>query len=111
MKKYEIVKSKEKFNYIIKKGNKINNDCFNVFIEKNNLPYSSYGIAVSKKIGNAVMQNKIKRQIRNMIDNNKNLFPKGYNYIIMVKRTYCDFKFLELENKLNMLIRKVKDEK
>jgi len=68
MKKINIVKKNIEFNNIINNGKKFNSDIFYVYIIDNNLKYNRFGISVSKKIGNAVIRNKYKRRIKDIID-------------------------------------------
>lgn len=68
MKKINIVKKNLEFNNIIEKGKKYQNDAFYIYIMDNELGINRYGIAISKKIGNAVVRNKYKRQIKDIID-------------------------------------------
>ena len=68
-------------------------------------------IAVSKKQGNSVERNKIKRQLRNIIDINKNLFKKHFNYIIMIRKDYNNLSFNEKVKELESLLRKEQNEK
>ena len=86
MKRYEMVKSHEEFNEIINKGNKIKGKYVYIFSKEKEYPKPNYGIAVGKKLGNAVVRNKFKRQFRNIVDNNRFLFKNNHNYIIMIKK-------------------------
>ena len=52
-------------------------------------------------------RNRIKRQIRNIIDNNKMLFQKQYRYIIMVKNACNNKTFEELNKNLTSLIKEI----
>ena len=70
MKKQEILKKSYDFENIINKNNCTKNKYFSIFYNKNDIK-NIYGISVPKKIGNAVLRNKIKRQIKSIIDNNK----------------------------------------
>ena len=85
MKKTERVKSNILFNEIIQDGTKVSNEFFTIFFknkeDKNNL----YGIAAPKRVGNAVIRNKLKRQTRELIDAEKKLFKNNRNYIIIIK--------------------------
>lgn len=111
MKKYEIVKSHEQFNEVINKGNKISNKYFIIFSLAKEDKKPQFGIAVGKKVGNAVVRNKFKRQIRNIIDNNKFLFKNNRNYIIMIKKECLNVSYNLLEQNLINLIRKDQNEK
>lgn len=108
MKKYEVVRSNILFNEIINKGEKISNKHFIIFSLGKDTIKPCFGVAVGTKIGNAVARNKIKRQVRVMIENNKKLFQISYNYIIMVKRDYNSLNYNEMEKSFISLIEKGK---
>ena len=109
MKKRDIVKSNILFNDIINKGKRNSNKYFVLCSVKKEEEKNNYGIAVGKKVGNAVTRNKIKRQIRNIVDNNKNLFPNFHNYIIICKKEVLNLSFQEMNDELVKLIKKGDD--
>ena len=108
MKKKFIVKKKEEFNDIIRNSKYIKNDYFVIYIKKNNYNYNRFGIAISTKIGKAVFRNKIKRRIRNIIEENNLLFKKSYDYIIMIKRGKINYNYDILNNELKKLLNEEK---
>ena len=85
---------------------KIKNSFYNIYIRKSDLQLARFGIAVGKKLGNAVARNKIKRRMRNILTNQKKLFSKGYDYIIIMKEKTKLLKYEELNEKLNDLLKK-----
>lgn len=105
MKKFEIVKEHYEFDNIINEGKSIGNKVFSIYFLKHDEEYPKFGIAVGKKIGNAVTRNKYKRIIRNIVDNNKLLFKKDYDYIIIIKRKCLDLSFKELNDNLSELVK------
>ena len=105
MKKFEIVKEHYEFDNIINKGKSIGNKVFSIYFLNHDEEYPKFGIAVGKKIGNAVTRNKYKRIIRNIVDNNKLLFKKDYDYIIIIKRKCLDLSFKELNDNLSELVK------
>lgn len=105
MKKFEIVKEHYEFDNIINKGKSIGNKVFSIYFLKHDEEHPKFGIAVGKKIGNAVTRNKYKRIIRNIVDNNKLLFKKDYDYIIIIKRKCLDLSFKELNDNLSELVK------
>ncbi len=100
MKRYEMIKSQNIFNELITKGKFNKNKYFVVYYEKNDTDKTNFGIAISKKYGTAVERNNIKRKVRSIIDNNRNLFQKGYNYIIMIRKDCKKRAFQDLNEKL-----------
>ena len=106
MKRYEMVKSHEDFNNIINNGQKLKGKYFLLFAYPKNEKRCKFGIGVGKSLGNAVVRNKYKRIVRNIIDTNKFLFKNSYNYIIIIKKEALGVKYQELESSLKNLIRK-----
>ena len=111
MKKINIVKSNEDFNRIIRNYKPYKYNDFLLYIEYNKENIYHFGFSVGKKIGNAVTRNKIKRQLKSILD--KIDFKKGFNCIIIVKKGILSKTFTEMQNDLNVLIEKtnIKKEK
>ena len=78
-----------------------------IYKERKSNDVYKFGISVSKKIGNAVVRNKLKRQIKNIID--KKCYENSFNCIIILRKgileksfsemsedLYCAFKILKL---------------
>lgn len=108
MKKYETIKKKEEFNNFIKYSKYIKSPNFIIYIRKALYTYPRFGIAISKKVGNAVKRNKLKRQIREIISLNKDIFPKDKDYIIMIKKSCIELPFQNMNNDLIKLIEEIK---
>ena len=106
MKKYEVVKKNDEFNDIINTGKSLKNYFYHIYYKDGDMPFPKFGIAVSKKYGNAVERNKVKRQVRSLLDQNKNLFSNGKNYIIMVRKGVKDLAYSEMEKNLVSLLQK-----
>lgn len=106
-----MVKKHEDFNNIINKGTKTVSNYFIVFKLAKDFVKPNFGIAIGKKVGNAVLRNKLKRQMRNIIDNNRLLFENYYNYIIMIKKGASFISYKELESEFRNIFRKDQNEK
>lgn len=107
MKKKNIVKENRDFSRIINCGKKCWNDTYSIYYDSNTYGDYRFGISVSKKIGNAVVRNKIKRQLRNIIDKYKNIYPKDKDYIIIVRKNYINLDFSLADKKYIELINKI----
>lgn len=106
MKKYEIVKENTLFNEIINNGNYLKSKYYSIYYKDSNDDFPKFGIAVSKSLGKAVVRNKIKRQLRMIIDNNKKMFQNKKNYIIMVRKNILNISYQDMEKYLKELIEK-----
>ena len=106
MNKEKIIKKSEEFTSIIKNNQSVKSKYFSIYYvvsEKNH-----YGITLPKKIGNATLRNKIKRQIKNIIYHNEKDIQEGYNYVIIIKEAVKKLNYQEIEKELLYIIRKVK---
>ena len=106
MKRYEMVKKHEDFNTIINTGKKVSNKYMIIFSKEKTFLKPNFGIAVGKKIGNAVMRNKMKRIFRNLVDNNRLLFKNYHNYIIMIKKEAINTSYQTLDEAMKKILKK-----
>lgn len=97
----ERLKSPREFSVVYSQGR----PCFGRFIVVSVLPtgreVSRVGFAVSKKIGNAVTRNKVKRRLRAIMQKVDLQVETGFDLIIGAKRTITTASFLEIEKDLN----------
>ena len=107
MKKINVVKRNDEFNLIMNKGQCIKNKYFVLYTKNNNLDIYRFGISVGKKVCNAVNRNKLKRQVRNILDYHKNLYSKSKDYIIIVRKSSLNEEYNILERNLVELLEKM----
>ena len=67
---------------------------------------TKYGITVSKKIGNAVKRNYVKRVIRSIIRNNWKELKKDLQVEIIPKKGFLETEYTSIENDIKNLIKK-----
>ena len=84
-------------------GKKITNKYLTIFFKKlsdKNRKKLNLSIITKKKIGNAVLRNKIKRRLKNiMIDALKKInLNLNYSYLLIAKKTVCDDNFEKIKN-------------
>ena len=111
MKRSETIKDKKLFTNIIKTGKYRKNKYIVIYNKERKDDNLFFGIAISNKLGKAHIRNKVKRQIRYIIDNNRNLFKKGNNYIIMVRKNSNNIIFSDLENSIINILKDNKGDK
>jgi ribonuclease P protein component len=85
LKKKERIHKKEEFLQILREGERYKTKHFKVMIKENHLDRVRLGLIVSKKIGNAVKRNSIKRLLREFFRINKSFFPLGSDILFIAK--------------------------
>ncbi|MGL4335914.1 MAG: ribonuclease P protein component [Turicibacter sp.] len=105
-KRYRVKKSKE-IEHIMRKGRSKSTPYFIVYkIQKVENKNFRVAISVGKKIGNAVTRNKVKRYIRNVMNNNKENINETYDYFIIARKGVADLDHDTFTKNLESLLRK-----
>ncbi|PLT29502.1 ribonuclease P protein component [Peribacillus deserti] len=101
MKKKLRIKKNEEFQTVFQKGKSVANRQFVIYIlEKSNQDYFRIGLSISKKIGNAVVRNQIKRYIRQAFLEIKEDIIPGRDYVIIARKPAADLNFFEVKSSL-----------
>lgn len=98
MNKKYVLKRNEDILLVIKTGIKKVYNHFIIYKKKNELTNSRFCISVNKKIGNAVIRNRLKRQVRDIIM--KNMVTKSEDYVIILSSSFKELPFLEKKNEI-----------
>jgi ribonuclease P protein component len=108
MKKYtyrklERITNRSRFQTIYKQGVWRSSKNFTVVTWGNDEGQKRLGITVTKKTGNAVKRNRIKRLIREFFRLHKNLFPAGCDVVVMAKKNMPPLTFKKVCSELTEL--------
>ena len=92
-------KLKKRYQFLnLRNCSKTVHSSFAIFNIKKNLDNNpKYGITVSKKIGNAVKRNYVKRILRSIIISNWKIIEKSINFEIIPKKNIFNHSFAEIE--------------
>jgi len=105
MNKEKILRKSEDFSNIISTGKNYKNKYFSIYYKESNT--TLFGITVPKKVGVAVIRNRLKRQVKNIISNNEKYIQSNYNYVIIIKEPTLNLNYEGLSYNLLDLIKKV----
>ena len=75
------LKKEKEFSKVYQKGQKKHTKYVIIIFLNNNLNEKRFGFVASKKTGNAVKRNRIKRLFREVVRLNYNKFKENYDYI------------------------------
>jgi ribonuclease P protein component len=70
---------------------------------------SRFGISVKKALGGAVVRNRIKRRIREILRRNRTEIPTGWDIVIHPRTTVAHAAFAPLEAELVRLLRSIQN--
>lgn len=110
MKKDKRVKKSEEFTKIIKNKKFFASPSIVLYTKRRSEDHARVGITVKKKIGNAVIRNKVKRQVRMMVDEIYD-FNENFDTIILIKENFIKNSFIDNKNTLEKLYLKAKQVK
>jgi len=106
MKKRQRVKKNEDFQKVFKKGKSFANRQFVIYLlPKEGQTEFRVGLSVSKKLGNAVTRNQIKRYIRQSIHEIKDELKPNMDYVIIARHQAATMDFHEVKQSLQHVLR------
>lgn len=76
------VRSRLDFAAVYEKGVRMSDGCLSLNVLPNDRPTSRLGLAVSKRYGNAVQRNRLKRQLREVFRQSRTELPAGLDLIV-----------------------------
>lgn len=103
------LKKRKDFERVLGRGILLREDF--LFLKKieNNLSFSRIGFIVSQKISKkAVIRNRIKRRLREIIRLNLPIIKSGYDFVFFTKKGIEDKQFSEIKNEVEKLIKRAK---
>ena len=85
-------------------GKRFHTKHFLVIIKENNTDKRRLGVTVTKKTGNAVKRNRVKRLLREYFRLNKNSFSIGYDFVIIGKNNSFLLNYTDIREELGEII-------
>ncbi|WP_239253811.1 ribonuclease P protein component [Listeria ilorinensis] len=101
MKKEYRIKKNDDFQRVFRKGKSVANRQFVIYtFKRGDNDHFRIGLSVSKKIGNAVCRNRIKRCIRQAFHELEEELTQGNDYIIIARKPAANMDFHEIKKSL-----------
>ena len=110
--KFKSLNQSKEFLKILKKK-KLNTKYFTIFFDKNLTNFNKYlniSFVMKKKVGNAVVRNKIKRKLKyavQKISKENRIIDLNYTYVIFVKNNVYKDKFADGLYEVNETFKKI----
>ena len=103
-KRKERIRKSSEFRLIYQKGNIKGSLHFKIAILANDLQWSRLGLTISKKIGNAVKRNYIKRRLREYFRLHKECLSGSFDIIVTAKSGAAKLKSADIYRELNVTL-------
>ena len=96
---------KNEFDAVYSTGQRRSNAHFTVFVRANELPLSRFGFSIKKTLGGAVVRNRMRRRLREMVRRHREEIPAGWDIVIHPKRSIAKEPFAALAAELLRLLK------
>ena len=93
------------FDAVYRNGKRRTSSHFTVFLKANDLPESRFGFSIKRALGGAVVRNRIRRRIREVVRLHREEISAGWDFVIHPKANVQSAEFVALENDLVRLLR------
>ena len=93
---------------IYSSGTKLHSERFVLFSRVNGLTHHRLGITVSRKVGGAVVRNRIKRLFREVFRKSKTEIPHHLDLVLNAKRECAEAEYKDLREEFLCAVRKIR---
>ncbi|WP_144461601.1 ribonuclease P protein component [Siminovitchia fortis] len=106
MKKEFRIKENAEFQIVFKKGKSVANRQFIIYmLEKEGQAHFRIGLSVSKKIGNAVTRNRVKRYIRQVFHELEEQVSHNKDFVIIARKPAAEMDYHSVKKSLEHVLR------
>ena len=92
------------FDAVYRSGKRRSSSHFTVFFRANDLPQSRFGFSIKKAVGGAVVRNRIRRRLREIVRCHRLEIPAGWDMVIHPKSAVARAEFAALAAELMRLL-------
>ncbi len=96
---------KSEFDAVYRAGKRRSSSHFTVFFRANEQPQSRFGFSIKKTLGGAVVRNRIRRRLREMVRCHRLEIPAGWDIVIHPKSSVAKAPFVALTADLLPLLK------
>ncbi len=100
----ERLRHRQEFERVFQRGTKQVSSAFVWYLLPTSGPHSRLGMAVSKRVGNAVVRNRIKRYTREFFRRHKMQFDPPCDIVVVARRQAADLEYAESVQQFTSLL-------
>lgn len=106
MKVLTTLKKNKEYRNVYSRGKSFADRYLVVYFLANNLEFCRFGFTVSKKTGNAVVRNRVRRLLKEACRLNYNVFGGGFDLVFVARRSIVSLDYKQVEESLLKLVKK-----
>ena len=95
------------FDAVYRAGKRRSSSHFTVFFRANQMPVSRFGFSIKKALGGAVVRNRIRRRLREIVRGHRAEIPTGWDVVVHPKGSVARAEFSGLRADLLRLLKSV----
>lgn len=111
MKTENRLKKRKQFNWIFKNGKSVYSKDLVLVYTQSKTKACKVGFSVTKKVGKAVVRNKVKRRLKAIVSKHMATISNNFMMIFVAKPSIVDVPFLEVESQVLFLLKKAQSKK
>ena len=96
---------RSEFDAVYRAGKRRSSSHFTVFLRANELPLSRFGFSIKKALGGAVVRNRMRRRLRELVRCHRQEIPAGWDIVIHPKSSVAQTSLAALTQDLLRLLK------
>ena len=96
---------KSEYDAVYRNGKRRSSSHFTLFVRPNDLPLSRFGFSIKKALGGAVLRNRIRRRLREMVRCHRQEIPAGWDFVMHPKSSVATAPMPALTAELLRLVK------
>lgn len=100
------IKENRTFSYLYRRGQFISSDCLILYFRNNRFENNRLGITVTKKVGKAVIRNRVRRRIKEAYRELEGRIPSSLDIVIVARSMAAQVDYNKLLSALKYMFKK-----
>lgn len=98
----------EDFQRVRREGRSYPSPWLVLVVAPNELAHSRFGIAAGKRIGNAVVRNRVKRRLREAVRLRQTRIAPGWDVVLIARESLADASYEQLDQAVGQLLKRAR---